>query len=130
MGAWFTSSFSNGSGSCVEVRLHGEHVSVRDTKFRRDPAHDPDRQPTITVPVGDWMDFLAGRPSSLSAIPDGAGVVLSAAGQAVELRYTPAEWSAFVAGVRLGEFAPRPSAGVIGGGGHHVPSTAPDVRWR
>lgn len=104
---WFTSSVSNGSGSCVEVRLHDGRVSVRDTKYRRDPAHDPDRQPALTVPLPEWVAFLTGRPSALSAAPDGDGVVLRAAGQPVELRYTAAEWSAFAAGVELGEFTPR-----------------------
>jgi hypothetical protein len=57
---WFTSSYSNGGGACVEVAfLGGGEVAVRDTKDQ------------------------------------GAGPVL---------RFTAAEWSAFVDGARDGEF--------------------------
>lgn len=31
---WFKSSYSNGSGGCVEVRLESPAVEVRDTKHR------------------------------------------------------------------------------------------------
>lgn len=32
--SWFKSSYSNGSGGCVEVRLATTTVEVRDTKHR------------------------------------------------------------------------------------------------
>lgn len=47
---WFTSSFTNGSGACVEVRFGDGTVLVRDTK---------DRRPIIAVtPVG-WATFVS-----------------------------------------------------------------------
>jgi hypothetical protein len=47
---WFKSSFSNGSQTCVEVRLDEDHVSVRDSK---DPAG-----PILTFTRGEWTAFL------------------------------------------------------------------------
>jgi hypothetical protein len=51
--AWFTSSFSNGSQTCVEVKFGDGAVLVRDSKDRR----DTDR-PTITVTSPGWFTFL------------------------------------------------------------------------
>jgi len=38
---WFTSSFTNGTGSCVEVKFDHSAVLVRDTKNRRDASGSP-----------------------------------------------------------------------------------------
>ncbi len=65
-GSWFKSSFSGDGTCCVEVKLDGGQICVRDSKFRRDPSN---------VAVAEPM-----------------------------LAYTPAEWQAFVAGVKAGEF--------------------------
>jgi hypothetical protein len=46
---WFTSSFTNGSGACVEVKFDGGAVLVRDTK---------NRGPVITVSQGGWAAFV------------------------------------------------------------------------
>ena len=58
-GTWRKSTASNNDGACVEVRLAGGQVQVRDTK---------------------------------------------ALGRGPILGFDPVEWSAFVAGVRDGEF--------------------------
>jgi hypothetical protein len=46
---WFTSSFTNGSQTCVEVKFAGGAVLVRDTK---------DRRPTIAVASTGWAAFV------------------------------------------------------------------------
>lgn len=65
-GSWFKSSYSDGGGCCVEVKLDGGNIHVRDSKFRRDSSNAAAPEPTLA--------------------------------------YTPAEWRAFVAGVKAGEF--------------------------
>lgn len=109
-GNWFKSSFSTSSNNCVEVAFDGEMVLVRDTKYTG-PA---DLQPTIAVPTAVWGAFLelalgddVQRDSI--AIPsiatDSHGTVVRDA-VATALEFTPAEWIAFVAGIRAGEFTP------------------------
>ncbi|WP_188135943.1 DUF397 domain-containing protein [Lentzea indica] len=49
---WFTSSYSNASGSCVEVNLGTCDVLVRDSKDRRDG------QPVLRISVKAWHSFL------------------------------------------------------------------------
>jgi hypothetical protein len=46
---WFTSSYTNGSGACVEVKFDTGAVLVRDTKHRR---------PIISVTTAGWSAFL------------------------------------------------------------------------
>ena len=46
---WFTSSFSNGSQTCVEVKFDSDTVLVRDTKHR---------SPTLAMPPAAWTTFL------------------------------------------------------------------------
>lgn len=109
MSTWFTSRYTNGSGTCVEVRFDGDTVLVRDTKFRRDPGHDPAAQPTIRATAAQWaalLDAVAGHRAdtgafTVAAAPDG-GVALALRG--TTLRYTRAEWAAFRAGVADHEF--------------------------
>lgn len=55
---WFTSSFSSNANQCVEVRFDGESVSIRDSKYRRNPANHPAREPIITVTVAYWTALL------------------------------------------------------------------------
>ncbi|WP_433717163.1 DUF397 domain-containing protein (plasmid) [Nocardia sp. CA-084685] len=107
---WFKSSFSASSNNCVEVAFDGDMVLVRDDKYDG-PA---DLQPTIAVPVTAWAAFLkvtlgadiqAGSIAVPSIATDSHGtVVRDAVGTALE--FTPAEWTAFVAGIRAGEFIP------------------------
>lgn len=100
----------------MEVKLGGDVVSVRDTKYRRPPGHEPEAQPTITVQLGDWVSFVdrvtadEGRTVADGALrtapgADGGVDLTTIHGDDV-LRYTAAEWDAFVGGVRLGEFHP------------------------
>jgi Domain of unknown function (DUF397) len=50
---WFVSSFSNGAGSCVEVKFAAPGaILVRDSKDRR---HD---QPIIGMPARAWVALL------------------------------------------------------------------------
>lgn len=48
-GDWFTSSFTNGSGTCVEVKFDTATVLVRDTKNRR---------PILAMPQAAWTSFV------------------------------------------------------------------------
>lgn len=108
---WFKSSFSASSSNCVEVAFDGEMVLVRDDKYEG-PA---DLQPTIAMPVTAWSVFLnlvlgddiqdSGiAVPSVAADSRGWAVVRDAVGTTLE--FTPAEWTAFVSGIRAGEFAP------------------------
>ncbi len=106
---WFTSTRTNNGNQCVEVRFDGAAVSIRDSKYRRNPANRPEREPVITVDALIWMEFLAelaGRGDCsphLRTRPDrDGGTVLRH--DTVELRFTAGEWFAFTAGVRDGEF--------------------------
>lgn len=108
---WFTSSFSKEGTSCVEVRFDGNNVHVRDSKYRRESTNDPKRQPFITISVREWEAFLGaalggGADNTKGGLPlievDSFGVTVTHG--ATTLRYTPAEWEAFTAGIIKGEF--------------------------
>lgn len=50
---WFVSSFTNGSGSCVEVKFAGQGtILVRGSKDRRVAT------PIISLPSGGWASLL------------------------------------------------------------------------
>ncbi len=52
-GDWFTSSFSSGSGTCVEVQFRDAgQVAVRDTKDRSGPA--------LLFTAAEWDAFVNG----------------------------------------------------------------------
>ncbi|MBL1073209.1 DUF397 domain-containing protein [Nocardia sp. 2] len=110
---WFTSTRTNNGNQCVEVRFDGAAVLIRDSKYRRNPAHRTEDEPVITVTASEWMRFLdtlldrAVIPDDLTAHtgPDGH-TTLSRGG--IDLVYTPGEWQAFLAGVRDGEFDRTP----------------------
>lgn len=51
-GGWFTSSYSNATGSCVEVKFSRNAILVRDSKDGR-----VDR-PIIAVGSAGWRAFL------------------------------------------------------------------------
>jgi hypothetical protein len=95
---WFTSSFSNGSGACVEVRFRGERVDVRDTKDRTGGV--------LTVTAPQWAAFLGGSGKALAVERSGGRWHLRAAGSETVLRFTDAEWRAYRAGAAAGEFDP------------------------
>jgi len=109
---WFKSSFSNGSGTCLEVRFHDALVSIRDSKHSRQPAYDPGNEPIITVSIEEWTAFLdelaghaiAGPGGSLIVEDSPHGPLLRATGQRTALSFTHAEWQSFLAGVHAHEF--------------------------
>ncbi|QIS16849.1 DUF397 domain-containing protein [Nocardia arthritidis] len=107
---WFTSSRSNNGNQCVEVRFDGDAVLIRDSKYRRNPANRTAEEPVITVNISEWTSFLthlkAGTaPFGLSLFAgDTADGGTALRHGATVLTYTPAEWNAFLAGVRDGEF--------------------------
>lgn len=49
---WFTSSFCGQTGDCVEVRVRGGEIAVRDSK---DPGG-----PVLKFTPAEWLAFLAG----------------------------------------------------------------------
>ncbi|QIS18751.1 DUF397 domain-containing protein [Nocardia terpenica] len=111
---WRKSSYSsNGGASCVEVKFAGASVFIRDSKYLRDPANDPATQPIIELRAADWPHFLtlaAGRTTapvaglrSLTRHADDSITITATDG--TSLTYTPDEWTAFLAGIRAGEFA-------------------------
>lgn len=114
-GVWFKSSFSCGAAACVEIRFDGGMVSIRDSKYRRDPINDPSAEPVINLLVtafDSWLAEVLGRCTagdngSIVAVSsaDGTTTVRSFADH-TELVYTPAEWAAFMSGVERGEFSP------------------------
>ena len=57
---WFKSSYSNATGSCVEVNLSSDTTLVRDSKDRRSD------QPVIGFSPTAWSFFLRGLTSDNS----------------------------------------------------------------
>ncbi|MCU1648842.1 MAG: hypothetical protein JWN03_9117 [Nocardia sp.] len=112
---WRKSTYSGSNGgACVEVRFDGDHVRIRDSKYTGDPVV----QPEITVDVDRWVVFL-GHVLRRHPTPHEyclPSIRLDSAGTTVRdmhgtsLRYTQAEWNAFVAGVHAGEFDSRDTA--------------------
>ncbi|MEG8181919.1 DUF397 domain-containing protein [Nocardia terpenica] len=117
-GVWRKARRSGNSGNCVEVSFSDGRVSVRDSKYLRDPNNNPTTQPIITVAAAQWITFLkliTGQPTATdhSALEINTAVdgnVTLSGDDGVALVYTPAEWEAFVAGVHAGEFDPEASA--------------------
>ncbi|WP_280426380.1 DUF397 domain-containing protein [Nocardia carnea] len=110
-GVWRKATRSNNSGACVEVLEGTSAVSIRDSKYLRNPLNDPAAEPIITVTKAEWSAFIdeiaeresAFKPTRLQAITASDGTVHLTYSNVI-LIYTPAEWDAFVAGARGGEF--------------------------
>jgi hypothetical protein len=108
---WFTSTRSNNGNQCVEVRFDGDAVLIRDSKYRRNPASRPAEEPIIIVTVSEWTSFLDtltphhthSDSTAITATVADDGHTMLRCGD-ITLTYTPEEWTAFVAGVRDGEF--------------------------
>ncbi|WP_406279121.1 DUF397 domain-containing protein [Nocardia sp. NBC_00881] len=109
---WKTSTFSgNNGGACVEVKIDGDKVLVRDTKFRRNPANTSETQPQIEIPAGLWPE-VCNRAVSMTSfkVGDALTVTIHADGAATfsgpdaDLNYTPDEVDAFAKGVIDGQF--------------------------
>lgn len=112
--SWFTSTRTNNGNQCVEVRFDGDAVLIRDSKYRRDPANRPEREPVITVDAPAWMSFLhtvlhGGSEGELRIRPAADGGTVLVHGT-TELSFTPGEWQAFLAGAGDGEFDRIPAA--------------------
>ncbi|MEG8179439.1 DUF397 domain-containing protein [Nocardia terpenica] len=111
--SWFKASFSTDSSNCVEIRFGDGVVLIRDSKYLRDPANDSAAQPFISIPARDWPAFLDAARGFDGTIRRGlpaiehhaSGEVSLHAADGTTLTYTAAEWTAFVSGIRAGEFA-------------------------
>jgi hypothetical protein len=113
-GGWLKSTFSTGSCTCVEVRFEENGVSIRDSKYRRDPNHDLALEPVIAISDPTWETFLSEVRGDMPAGANGAlgmehsadgTVTLRSLAEDTALVYTPEEWSAFVAGVKANQFS-------------------------
>lgn len=102
---WFTASYSNAGNGCLQARFVDSEVQVADSK-------DSGRGPVITVSGAGWDAFVttalgAGPPvpgAALTITPTDDGGHAVTATDGTTLRYTAAEWSAFLAGAADGEF--------------------------
>jgi len=98
---WFTSSYTNNGGACVQVRFDDAAVLLADSKNRG-------RGPVITLSGSEWDDFVASAlgapPAAVTITPITGGGRAVTAKDGTTLTYTAAEWNAFLAGAADGEF--------------------------
>lgn len=100
---WFTSSYTNNGGACVQVRFDGADVLLADSK-------DRGSGPVITLSGPEWEGFVAaalGAPpatATAAITPTAGGGRVVTAKDGTTLTYTAAEWNAFLAGAADGEF--------------------------
>jgi Domain of unknown function (DUF397) len=66
--SWFTSSYSSASGSCVEVKIALDTVSVRDSKDARPGT------PIISLSKSEWSSFMSAVRASPSSRDEPTGV--------------------------------------------------------
>lgn len=100
--AWRTSSRTNNGEACVEVAPTAGGVLVRDTK-------DHGAGPALSFTHQQWAAFLA-RPAVTvaEAVTRHGGVEVATHWHVRDtLHFTDAEWDAFLAGARDGEFTFR-----------------------
>jgi Domain of unknown function (DUF397) len=103
-GTWRKSSYSTGTGSCVEVAPVADGVAVRHSKH---PTAG-----TITFPHRAWAAFLRDAPQNgltstngiATITKTGTDTLVTSLTTAVELRFNKGEWTAFLAGAADGEF--------------------------
>ena len=114
-GSWRKSSYSSGQCTCVQVRLQGAMIQIRDSKADLDPGWCAATPPIIEVTLAEWdrlcRRIAAGRPvlaaGSLSIelrVNGTAQFRCSRTG--VALSYGADEITAFFAGIRAGELCP------------------------
>ncbi|MGQ0719111.1 MAG: DUF397 domain-containing protein [Pseudonocardiales bacterium] len=107
-GGWFKSSRSGYAGECVEINFDHRDglVRIRDSK-------DRGQGPTISVTGEQWTILLgefagtvpAGRNGAVTVETKSSGTtLLRAISDGTTLRFTKAEWRAFLAGARVREF--------------------------
>ncbi|MBF6238691.1 DUF397 domain-containing protein [Nocardia otitidiscaviarum] len=107
---WRKSAFSQDGSACVEFAFVDAFVSLRDSKYGRDPRNKISEQPTISLPANEWHTFL-GAVIGEQAAPAGIHIHRNRDGGAtvsddlgVELTYTAVEWDAFIAAVTVDAF--------------------------
>lgn len=100
---WRKSSYSTGTGNCVEVAPTADGVVIRHSKH---PAAG-----TITFSHQAWVavlrDVRDSRPSAngvATITKIGTDTLVTSLTTEVELRFDEDEWSAFLAGAADGEF--------------------------
>ncbi|HEY4005225.1 MAG TPA: DUF397 domain-containing protein [Pseudonocardia sp.] len=96
---WRTSSRTDNGEKCVEVAPTADGVLVRDTK-------DHGAGPVLRYSYREWAEFLAGPVVTTGeqlTRHDGTSV-LTRWHLRDTLHFTTAEWDAFLAGARDGEF--------------------------
>jgi hypothetical protein len=101
---WRKSSYSTGTGNCVEVAPATDGVVIRHSKH---PAAG-----TILFPHPAWAAFVRDAPqgglTSTNGVATiakiGADTLVKSLFTDVELRFDEGEWTAFVAGAADGEF--------------------------
>lgn len=105
---WQKSSYSNPSGNCLEAKIEAGIILIRDTKLG-------ELSPVLQLPLPGWQVFLAEVkgfvtfPASNSIYTSDAydGMRLESVRSTDVLVFTVAEWDAFLAGARAGEFDPQ-----------------------
>ena len=102
-------------GDCVEVHVSDTAVLVRDSKQNDLGAE----QPLLSATPEQWSTFIAEMCGAADPGSNGqilvehvsyGGVVLTSPHSSVRLDYTAAEWTAFEAGAKAGEFGDTPAA--------------------
>lgn len=100
---WRTSTYTSNGEACVEVAPGPDVVLVRHSK------HPDSGQIEFTLPAWDLFvsEAVQDQPSAndvVSVAKSGTDTLVHALRTDVELRFDEAEWSAFLAGARDGEF--------------------------
>ncbi|MGH3620577.1 MAG: DUF397 domain-containing protein [Sciscionella sp.] len=100
---WRKSSYSTGTGNCVEVAPAADGVTIRHSKH---PTAG-----TIAFPHHAWAAFVRAAAEDLTSTNGvatitriGTDTLVTSLVTDVELRFDAGEWSAFVAGAVNGEF--------------------------
>jgi hypothetical protein len=101
---WRKSTYSTGTGSCVEVAPTTDGVAIRHSKH---PTAG-----TITFPHHAWTAFLSDAPQNgrtntngiATITKTGTDTLVKSLTTTVELRFDAGEWTAFLAGATDSEF--------------------------
>ncbi|MCW2900123.1 MAG: hypothetical protein JWO67_2388, partial [Streptosporangiaceae bacterium] len=127
---WRRSSFCGASAGCVDVRRDGDKIQVRDSKVA------PEDALVLSWSVDEWrelLDAIRRGTDHDDLTEDFAGVWI---GSGHYLFFGPDEWTAFVKGVKVGEFEPERLSGPtssegydagqpvgVGGGSNQIAAT-------
>ena len=102
------------SSTCVEIAFTADSVLIRDSKYAK--RADGSSSPVLDVPKGRWSRFsdylLCGKglETSFTVTVDlhAMGARLTQGG--VTLDFDQSEWSAFLSGLKVGEFSVEANA--------------------